>query len=378
MPVNRKPFSAKTALASIEFDRSRPLQKQITNFVRDLVRVGGLKAGDRLPSIQELATVWSTTLFTVNRGLQPLMTEGYLERRRRIGTTVRSLPESNTIGIYFADKNLFGAGNSFYPALFLQLQEAILRSGRSCRLWVDTRPGDEHQQPPLDLIKAIEHRELIGLLAPSVRLQESSWIRKLHLPVASIQNLDRFPLPMVDNDYAQMFEEFARRLHEKGCRSVGFIAPFESRGDEGLPSHDLVFSQFHAAIASSELETRPEWLLASRASDNHQLFGYDQMMKLWALPNRPDALIVYPDTVVRGVLLAIWKLRLEVPKQLHLCLHRNEDLRIHCPFEVTWAETSTASFANVLFQALQSKMEGFAAPTQVLLPLRLVEGPCFP
>ncbi|MFZ4778652.1 MAG: hypothetical protein ACOYM3_25065 [Terrimicrobiaceae bacterium] len=97
-----------------------------------------------------------------------------------------------------------------------------------------------------------------------------------------------------------------------------------------------------------------------------------KMLAHWSCDEKPDSIIVFPDTSVQGVVEAIWKLGLDVPSQLRLCLHRNQGIDIVCPFPAHWAETSLSSIAEVFFKVLLAKNNGEPCPLPVTLPFTIV------
>lgn len=75
---------------SIEFDNNLPIYLQIMNYLkREIVR-GGLKPGDKIPSVRELAADLQINPNTVQRTFQELEREGIVETRRGLGRYVTS------------------------------------------------------------------------------------------------------------------------------------------------------------------------------------------------------------------------------------------------------------------------------------------------
>ena len=67
---------------------SEPLFLQIVNRVKQAVATGGLKPGDRLPSVRELAKELVINPNTIARAFRELEAEGIAESRRGSGTFV--------------------------------------------------------------------------------------------------------------------------------------------------------------------------------------------------------------------------------------------------------------------------------------------------
>jgi DNA-binding LacI/PurR family transcriptional regulator len=79
---------------------------------------------------------------------------------------------------------------------------------------------------------------------------------------------------------------------------------------------------------------------------------------LWAQPERPDGLIVYPDMTARGVVLALLELQVKVPAELKLVLHRNQNVEFLCPLAADWVITREKDVAKALLQQIKDRFGG--------------------
>lgn len=62
---------------------------QIVNDIEDSIRNGTLKPGEKLPTYNEMATKYQTSIVTVRKSIAALVSNGYLESVERVGTFVR-------------------------------------------------------------------------------------------------------------------------------------------------------------------------------------------------------------------------------------------------------------------------------------------------
>ena len=77
-------------MAAFEIDKRQPLYRQIAHHVRRSILNGEFPADTKLPSTQELETLWSVNSNTVQVALSMLVKEGLLDRVPRRGTFVRT------------------------------------------------------------------------------------------------------------------------------------------------------------------------------------------------------------------------------------------------------------------------------------------------
>ena len=143
------------ALSSFKPRRHVSVRAQITASLREMLLDGRLKEGDRLPSSQELASLWQAQEPTVHRALTPLVKEGLLERTPKVGTFVRRREERLTqIGIYAPGDLWRNSAYAFGRALCNELHEAMAGDGIAESIWVDPRPNAEQDQPWDELVRA--------------------------------------------------------------------------------------------------------------------------------------------------------------------------------------------------------------------------------
>ena len=82
----------------IEKGSSVPISRQIASQIRAQCLAGTLKAGDKVPSMRELAAMITVNPNTVLRVYEKLTAEGYLQRRHGSGTFVaEKLPMSQMV-----------------------------------------------------------------------------------------------------------------------------------------------------------------------------------------------------------------------------------------------------------------------------------------
>ncbi|MNE31992.1 HTH-type transcriptional repressor YtrA [compost metagenome] len=75
---------------SIEFDNNLPIYLQIMNYIKREIVTGKLKAGDKIPSVRELAADLQINPNTVQRTFQELEREAVVETKRGLGRFVTS------------------------------------------------------------------------------------------------------------------------------------------------------------------------------------------------------------------------------------------------------------------------------------------------
>jgi hypothetical protein len=81
-------------------------------------------------------------------------------------------------------------------------------------------------------------------------------------------------------------------------------------------------------------------------------------------------LIVNPDSIAKGVILAVLQRRVNVPEELKLLLHCNDAVYFHCPVPADWEVVRIADVLETIWAHLQAQAKGSPA-NQVRVPLSL-------
>ncbi len=240
--------------------------------MRGLITSGKLKPGTRLPPIKTLAGQWNTNYFTVRLALTPLANEGLIERSPGRGSFVRDQRSQLTsVAIYYGGNLWVDREGAFYQKLYYVLQAILERKNIRITTFIDTRPSPSHQLTPLpDLLKAIEKREVQGVISPMLSPGERAWLVNLGIPYSI------FGRQGVGGNYEQMVALALDRLVEQGCRTVGAISPEDE--------HQRYFEQ---AAAERGLTTTTRWChyKAPSAGVTSEMLGYNAFRK--SGPNRP-------------------------------------------------------------------------------------------
>ena len=321
---------------------------------------GELAAGMRLPSTQELAAQWKTHPNSVQRALTPLAREGLLTRIPRVGTFVRKTDSKLTrVGIYYAGDFWLHKTFSFYGALHAGLQKLLRQSQIELTVWVDPRTAQERGNPWPALLDAARNRAIQALILPDVA---HSWLQKIPVPTASFMEGDGI-CTAVRLDFRQFAELSLQRVVAQGCRSVGMISadPLSNKGTASDATNAAFYEEFAKRATEMGISVRKEWVCRPKhkpSGEDHAGFGYDQFIALWQQRGRPEALVIWPDSVALGGLMAISEIGVSIPQELELILHKNDVTDLFCPFPTCFVVTRVHEVAEALWGQIRKQSEG--------------------
>lgn len=348
-------MSADTSVG--RFRKSETLFRQVETHFLNRIRSGELSAGMKLPSTAEIATQTGVSVFSVQRAMQNLVRSGLIERRQRTGTFVKGNGiQLACAGIYLGRDIWRDPEASFYIAMVRELQMALTARNVLIRTWVDSRPPSKLSTPQISLHRAAEGREIQALFVPLCNTPELLWLRCLDLPSSFLTSAD---VPnRVRFDSRQFFRLAMARLRAQNCRSVGLISNVDPIAEAKTEAERYQFRNVFLKTAREfAMEVRETWVrTSSRAVVKIERFGYEQFDALWRQETRPQGLVVYPDTVARGVVIAMLEKKVRVPRDLRLVLHRNRGVDFLCPLEASWVETDVAAVAAGMVRQIWTQL----------------------
>jgi DNA-binding LacI/PurR family transcriptional regulator len=360
----------------ITIDRPLAVHEQIRKQVRDLIVSSEFPENTRLPSTQELAKMWGTHPSVVHTALTPLAKEGWLKRVPRVGTFVTRPDRRLTrVGLYVRSESMMSGAYAFQGALLQELKHLLREQDVELSIWTDPRPLDEQHETWEALRKGILNRKIQALIVTSTDWPHLNWLLGLPIPSAFLSS-GNIPARVV-YDQPQFADLALHSLADRGCRSAGLIAaacPSFSNPDGSTHFMTHFYQHFVEKAGELGLEIRDDWIRCSQQDimpiAEHEQFGYERFRELWTSPaGRPDGLIVWPDTVVKGVLLGLKEHSVRVPDELRLVFHRNQRVPTHCPVTATFVESDERKIAEALLRQIRRQIEG-RAPEPIMVPYR--------
>ena len=107
-------FGSTSASPSAEVSGSLALYQQVKDFIAGRIQDGTWKAGDRLPSENELVQKFGVSRMTVNRALRELVEQGRIRRIAGVGSFVADeKPQSNLLRIASLAQDIRSRGHDY-------------------------------------------------------------------------------------------------------------------------------------------------------------------------------------------------------------------------------------------------------------------------
>ena len=340
--------------------------KSITQQLRELILSKALSPGTRLPTLADLAGLWNTNYYTVQTALTPLVNEGLLVRKQRTGTFIADTTgQIKAVGIYSGASFLRIEHGAFYQTLYATLCDYFETKGIAVHLFMDTRPDAQKVKPYKPLMNAIRTSEVGAVIGSMLTPDQFAWLDRLTLPV-SLFTMSKGTHPVVYIEMDAFLKSSLARLKARGCRSVALI------GGIGLPG----FDSFSELAKGFGMKSRPEWVFERKTWPEHfEEFGFESFIKIWSGLHKPEGLIIFPDNIAQGVIMAIMQKGVRVPEELKLVIHCNEEIVFFCPLPADWQVVKIATLVEMFWQSLRAQAD---RKTEAISPLKLSMQPDSP
>lgn len=340
-------------------------QEQIADFLRQQIRSDALPEGARLPTTQELAQRWGVTITVIQAALAPLVREGLLLRKPRVGTVVRQRPPTMArIGLYRISEPSREGADHFSRRLAAVTGTRLAARGISSELFTDLRPENQRSEPWTELVQAVRSGRIDAVIACESEVKTSAWIAQL--PVPAVIYGAAGPPNSIGHDLGQFGREAIACLAARGCRSAGLVSvfPIDDTELDGSPKHTRdLYTSFTEAAALAEIAVHPAWIKTPAQGvflpeTRAERFGYDSIRAMWAETERPDGLAVFTDLTARGVIMGLLSCTGDGQPLPRLVLHRNAELGLFCPIEADFLDVSLAGLADLLIERIERQRRG--------------------
>jgi DNA-binding LacI/PurR family transcriptional regulator len=332
--------------------------RRIADDLKNKILVHELAPGEKLPSKADLMKTWRVSSFTIHAAVQVLIKEGWVESIRGTGAYVANRKERfSCAGIYHGADICSEKETPFARRVHIALLEKFRALNKNTLVFVDTRPEAEQKTLLPNLAEAILHRRIQCLVYPFASQFNLPVLNQLRIPMATLSSQSPVTL---NYDVESLFQGSMQQLAAAGCRSVGLLGGrFADVEDE---RRYPFYATFRKAAKDAGLTAKDEWISAPThflQVQEIERHGYEEFHWLWKRPDRPDGLMVFPDTMAKGAILAILECGLaNVSEKMKFLFHRNAHLDYLCPFPAMWAISDEDALAAELVAQIQKQFEG--------------------
>lgn len=290
-------------------------------------------------TIKDIARELSISVSTVSRALRDAY-DVNPETREKVLAKAAELnykPNFNAIGLVQSQTHRIGVlmpaiTNYYFSTVFTGIEEVAYANGYSLVVFI-TNDSAEREQT---ILQALSLSSLDGLLV-SVSSQTDS--------DAHFQELIQNGIPVVffdrtteaiatskvmQDDYHGAYEA-TQHLIAQGYRRIAHIA-----GSEGLTLTQKRQKGYEDALKNNGFPVHSEWIIHSGFSQEN---GFDDVVRLWEMTEKPDAIFAANDRKAIGAMLALKERQVQIGKEVGVIGFTNDPMaQIISPTLTTVAE----------------------------------------
>lgn len=291
---------------------SETLYSAVMADIRQRIRQGALRAGDKLPPMSALALEYRVSKMTILLAVRELKAEGWLESKPRSGVFVRQPPtlEAALTGKRLVALLVTALDDPFY-AMILQGAEAACREANFRLVVANSGNDPEREARQIEELSG----EVAGLLLVPVygRGNYAAYAQLLekNIPFVfldrSVAGLDA---PLVASDNESAGYQGTRHLLELGCREISVLTLDNvTSAQERLEGYRRALQEFGVPYEPSQVITAH-----STAPVEAYTRALEYFSGLLPVPGQPPrGLFAINDDLASGACIALRELGLKVP-----------------------------------------------------------------
>ena len=314
-----------------------------------------LEIGDRLGTEQELSERYALSRVTVRQALELLENEGYVSRRRALGTFVAKEIESmgqfalncsRVLLVCSNEQKCHSDEDSAFCTVLRAIEQSLASRNFSVQiLSVGQNPRDDRQR----LSAMIAQEELKGVVSIGSCLEPYSDLFS-KTPVVTTCSFYPQLFPWVGDDIALVTRESVRHLLENGHRTIAMICgSWIDTEAFGAFAHG-----FKDAMREYGLEPDRSLLVHAYAGESLEELAINVLSRRTA----PTGIFCENWRVCNSVVKAVNRLSLEIPENLSIVGYGQNVCEINEPVPITAFVPETAKVGEFAVDLLDRIIAG--------------------
>ncbi len=344
-----------------------PRYLELKQLLKDKIRQGEYKVGDRLPSENELASQHQVSRHTVLKGMAQLMAEGWIERYQGRGTFVARRSEGTPQGIRTVA--LLCSDLSDPPIMHIVAGvSGFLKEQRMELLILDCDHSTAREAAYLD---SLEDRGVSGVLiwpyAPPANREHVEILRQRGIPIVLLdRGYEGLSVPMVGVDNMAGAFEVTQHLIRCGHRRIGHVT-VDQAGVSNVPAVANREKGFRSAMEAAGLSVSDAYVQrvpiklveeSMTSAAVRGIFAYEAMHYLLTLPEPPTAVFLLNDLFAPSCLRAISTQGLRVPDDIAVAGFDNDFEAGEFPIPLTSYAQPGREIGQMAGELLNRMLEG--------------------
>lgn len=300
-----------------ELGRTPEKRREIIKALTDKIVSGEWPLGGKIPNRLAIEKTFSASSVTVQRAMELLSADGFLEPRGRNGTFVSKTPpylHNYAIVFYGSPKRNWSA---YLESIALEAGKLKLGAGCRIKFYYDIN-GDPRARDYGRLINDIRAQRLAGIFFASnpYEVAGTPIIDEGDIPRVAITNSkadNKFINVLLDND--SVGEMGVKYLMERGCRKIGLFMTTQ-QANHLLP-------HFRKTLAGGKCVCRDEWIQSVNISSAWSAVNVVKLLFKLDKKDIPDGIYIADDNLTAHVIEGIKASNRSISRDIVLSSHSN-------------------------------------------------------
>lgn len=334
----------------------------IANEIRRRIAAGELTPGAQLPHRTELEQSFQVSKVTLQRVMNLLIEDGFIEATRSRGSFVAARPPhlSRYALAFQGTPGTSPLWTRFWMAL---VNEAAWRE-RQDKLTIPVFYGIDGHTATDDAQKLaleIEEHRLAGVVyVPDPRSPDVAWLQTIDVPSVAVQSSPGEGVTCVTVDYGSFLERALQWLRERGHQRVAFVCPADFA--------ELRGTWLQEQAAAHGFTTRPYWIQGIGLERPSSARNCVHLLMNPAQSERPDALIITDDNLTEAATSGLLAAGTNVPGELEVIAHANFPWKTPCLVETRRLGYDVRPLLEACLRSIDAQRVGDAAPQLIEMP----------
>jgi DNA-binding LacI/PurR family transcriptional regulator len=290
----------------------------IVRELRGQIVKGQLTPGSQLPTRAEIEESFSAGATTVQRALEHLRRDGFIQVNGRQGTfVVDNPPHLTNYALVFSSDPSIDNWTRFHAAL--QNEAQVLQQIRDFNIQIYYNINQHSESSDFrKLVKEVQSHRLGGiifasnpfLVADTPLLSDTGIAR-----VAIMGDKHDYNWPIVSNDSASFWQRAIQYLASRGRKRLGVLIP--SGLQRSMEDHLL------SSIGQYSMTIQPHWIQGMTLGAPEFAANIMHLLMHSGQNERPDALIIADDNLVEHAMRGLVAAGVNVPNDVDVVAHCN-------------------------------------------------------
>lgn len=364
----------------IDINDPTPLYEQVERDINRKIDSGILNVGEQIGSHQKLAKEYNVSLITIKKALSNLTRDGILFTRVGKGTYVSERKSQNlelnkhkTIGLVLRDLN-----HPYFSLIVRSIEERAYELGYT--LLLSSSSGNiEKEESQINHFRKLGVDGLI-IASLSLEYRATDYLQKLHE--------ENFPYIMVsymhDPDYWYVGSNHelggflaTEHLIKLGYDSIGYV-----HVGKGNLLSEVRKNGYYRALTENNMTFDSEriFILESdhtKSGLDRFALGYDFGKDFIKVKKKPQALILYSDSLAMGFLKACNETKLRIPDDIGIIGFDDIEVAKHASTPLSTMRQNHDKIGFMAVDIIQKRLDGIDIGNRtVLKPTLIIRDSC--